>query len=75
MKPSDARNVMASRAEPPGALDFFPTPPWAARAGGELIQRLDPGAWNCWEPACGQGHMAHGLLDYFEAGVFSSDES
>ena len=72
-RPTGAGSVMASRAEPPDALDFFPTPPWAARAGGELIQKLDPGPWNCWEPACGQGHMAHGLLDYFEAGVFSSD--
>lgn len=46
-------------------LEFFPTPPWAARVGGELIQRLDPGPWWAWEPACGQGHMAWGLKDYF----------
>lgn len=47
--------------------DYFPTPPWAARAGGELIGQLDPGALRgtCWEPACGGGHMAHGLADYF----------
>lgn len=43
------------------ALDFYPTPPWAARAGGELIQQIDPGPWWAWDPACGQGHMAHGL--------------
>lgn len=55
------------------ALDFFPTPPWAARAGGELIRTLDPEAASCWEPACGAGHMAHGLSDYFPAGVYSSD--
>lgn len=55
------------------ALQFFPTPPWAARAGGELIQRLDPGPWTCWEPACGRGHMAHGLTDYFPEGVGASD--
>jgi len=47
-------------------LEFFPTPPWAARAGGELITRIDPDARTCWEPACGQGHMAHGLADYFD---------
>lgn len=46
-------------------LDYFPTPPWAARAGGELIARLDPGTWTCREPACGGGHMAWGLRDYF----------
>lgn len=67
-------SVMSNRAPAaPGELDYFPTPPWAARAGGELIQRLDPGPWSCWEPACGEGHMAHGLLDYFEGGVFASD--
>jgi hypothetical protein len=47
-------------------LNFFPTPPWAARAGGELITRLDPEARSAWEPACGAGHMAYGLGDYFE---------
>jgi hypothetical protein len=46
-------------------LNYFPTPPWAARAGGELITRLDPGAWHCWEPAAGGGHMAAALWDYF----------
>lgn len=60
--------VMAHRAATkPDGLDFFPTPPWAARAGGELIQSIDPGAWSCWEPAAGGGHMAHGLRDYFAA--------
>lgn len=60
------------------ALDYFPTPPWAARAGGELIARLDPpivergGPWTCWEPACGGGHMAHGLGEAF-SDVFVSD--
>lgn len=77
MKASGAGSVMADRArgevETDDAqralyrkLEFFPTPPWAGRAGGELIQRIDPGPWWAWEPACGQGHMAHGLGDYFE---------
>ena len=48
------------------ALDFFPTPPWAARAGAELVKRLDPEAQTVWEPACGEGHMAHGLRDVFD---------
>ena len=63
--PSGGGAVMASRVEGSEGLDYFPTPPWAARAGGELIQSFDPGAWTCWEPACGEGHMAHGLKDYF----------
>lgn len=68
MKPAAHRVVMASRQ--PTAdddPDFFPTPPWAARAGGELVKRLDPLARLCWEPACGAGHMAHGLKPYFHS--------
>lgn len=46
-------------------LEYFPTPPWAARAGGELVKRFDPAAADAWEPCCGEGHMVHGLADYF----------
>lgn len=64
---------MASRQPTdPDDLDFFPTPPWGARAGGELIRRLDPRAARCWEPACGAGHMVHGLKDYF-ADIVATD--
>lgn len=49
------------------SLSFFPTAPWAARAGAEVIEGeigcLDQ--HTCWEPAAGRGHMAHGLKDYF----------
>lgn len=58
--------VMAARqATETGDLDYFPTPPWAARAGSEIILALDPGRWTAWEPACGEGHLVHGLNDYF----------
>ncbi|MDP3869161.1 hypothetical protein [Phenylobacterium sp.] len=63
--PSGHTAVMASRAPSIDGLDYFPTPPWAARAGAEIIARVDPGTWKVWEPACGGGHMAHGLTDYF----------
>lgn len=76
MKPEGASAVMAARA--PGEvasdtdrmalfrqLDYFPTPPWAARAGAELIRDLDPFADTVWEPACGEGHMAEALGEYF----------
>lgn len=83
MKPAGAGSVMADRVRGEVAgddarqalfrqLEYFPTPPWAARAGGELILGLDPGAWVCWEPACGEGHMAHGLSEAFAA-VHASD--
>lgn len=62
----DARTALLRK------LEYFPTPPWAARAGGELIKALDPEARWAWEPACGEGHMAHGLADYFD-GVHASD--
>jgi len=66
-RPSGHTSVMSNRAVAVDDLDYFPTPPWAARAGGELIRRLDPGDWSCWEPACGGGHMALGLRDYFSS--------
>lgn len=64
------RNRMAVMAHrqvvPADDPDFFPTPIWGARAGGELVRRLDPKpGLTAWEPACGAGHMAHGLRDYF----------
>ncbi len=71
--PSGFLSVMAGRQPTdPDDLDFFPTPPWAARAGGELIRSLDPDALTCWEPAAGAGHMAHGLAAYFPI-VIQSD--
>jgi len=63
--PSGGAAVMAARASTPDSADFFPTPPWAARAGAELIAAIDPGTWKVWEPACGAGHMALGLTDFF----------
>lgn len=72
--PRNARAVMASRDPGADSIDFFPTPPWGARAGAELIKRLDPAARSAWEPACGAGHMGHGLTDYFET-VHASDIS
>jgi hypothetical protein len=52
--------VMAQRREPPDAIDFFPTPPWATRA---LFRHVLPAIsvsdiGGAWEPACGEGHMA-----------------
>lgn len=73
MKPADHRAVMASRQDTAFEdADFFPTPPWAARVGGELIKRLDPVAASAWEPACGAGHMVHGLRGILPA-VHASD--
>lgn len=53
------------------SLDYFPTQPWAARALAELVLRIDPRARSAWEPACGEGIMAHGLADYFDRLVMS----
>lgn len=82
LRPEGAGAVMAGRApsEVEGdaaltalyrQLDYFPTPPWAARAGGELIRFIDPLARTLWEPACGEGHMAAALGEAFA--VYSSD--
>lgn len=59
---------MAKRIEDADSLDFFPTPPWATRALVEKV--IGPGAVSdleCLEPACGTGHMARPLAEYFRA--------
>jgi hypothetical protein len=68
--PSGARAIMGSRQEPDDSLDFFPTPPWATRALVELVlSRLkslsELAAAIAWEPACGEGHIAEVLSEYF----------
>jgi hypothetical protein len=59
--------VMAQRIEPRDSPDDFPTPPWATRG---LIEHVldDKRAFtrmSCLEPACGAGHMAKVLKEYF----------
>lgn len=65
--------VMESRVEPPDSLDYFPTPPWAVRG---FIEALPPGKVDpnfiVDEPACGEGHMAVPLKEYFKT-VRASD--
>jgi hypothetical protein len=59
--------VMAQRIEPKDSPDDFPTPPWATRALLEHVigQGEDFSQQTCLEPACGAGHMAKVLKDYF----------
>jgi len=58
---------MAQRVEPMDSADDFPTPPWATRALIEhvLIGKLSLRQMICLEPACGAGHMAKALKEYF----------
>ena len=58
---------MSQRTDPRDSPDDFPTPPWATRGliehvigDKELLATL-----TCWEPACGVGHMAKVLKEYF----------
>lgn len=46
-------------------LDFYGTPAWASRAGGEIAKELWPEAKVVREPACGMMSMAGPLEDYF----------
>ncbi len=65
--------VMAQRAEPKDSPDDFPTPPWATRGLLEhIIGDHTLSGLNCLEPACGAGHMAKVLKEYFKT-VHSSD--
>ena len=66
--------VMAQRTEPKDSRDDFPTPPWATRA---LMEHVIPGhgeGQTCLEPACGAGHMAKVLREYFKENVYASDK-
>lgn len=76
LKSADSTAVMARRAPSEVAtddtqtalyrtLDYFPTPPWAARAGAEVLRSLDPSCRVVREPACGGMHMAGALAEYF----------
>jgi hypothetical protein len=68
--------VMAQRREPPDALDWFPTPPWATRA---LFAHVLPALgvsekiWSAWEPACGEGHMADVIGEFCTTRPIASD--
>ena len=66
--------VMAQRTEARDSLDDFPTPPWATRALVEhaIGRPAALRALTCLEPACGVGHMAKVLAEYFGE-VRSSD--
>ena len=59
------------------SVDWFATPPFASRAGAELVKAIDPQARKIWEPACGDGIMAECLREYFPSdengGVFATD--
>ena len=66
--------VMARRREPPDALDYFPTPPWATRA---MFRHVLPAlgieaTGHVWKPACGEGHMA-AVIAEFTPTVIASD--
>jgi len=63
----------ASRVEDADSRDYSPTPPWATRAlfhyvlpclgYGETFWRGAP--FTVWEPACGEGHIAAVLQEFF----------
>jgi hypothetical protein len=70
-----ARAIMSGRVEPDDSLDYFPTPPFATRALIELVfahLKLRIARASAREPACGEGHIAEVLAEYF-AKVFASD--
>lgn len=59
--------VMAQRIDSKESLDDFPTPPWATRALVEHVlgNKQPLATMSCLEPACGVGHMAKVLREYF----------
>lgn len=73
-KQNKSHAVMAQRIEASDSPDDFPTPPWATRGLVEHVLRGKAAlaTMTCLEPACGAGHMAKVLAEYF-ADVRSSD--
>ncbi|GEO40961.1 hypothetical protein SAE02_51090 [Skermanella aerolata] len=65
--------VMAQRTEPKDSKDDFPTPPWATRSLMEHVITGRGKGKTCLEPACGAGHMAKVLVEYFDK-VYASDK-
>jgi hypothetical protein len=59
--------VMSQRVLPGRGLDDFPTPPWAVRALVEHVigQPDSLRHLSSLEPACGRGHTADALAEYF----------
>ena len=59
--------VMSQRTEAKDSPDDFPTPPWATRAllKHVLADTKTFSKQRCLEPACGAGHMATVLKEYF----------
>lgn len=76
--PGGGLAIAHSRVEPTDSLDFFPTPPWATRALFEHVFVHLNRKGHCqfqraWEPACGEGHMAEVMCEYFRD-VMASDK-
>ena len=74
LRQNTSHAVMAQRIEAKDSPDDFPTPPWATRALIEHVLENKRGfqTKSCLEPACGAGHMARVLNEYFGT-VVSSD--
>lgn len=47
-------------------IDYYATPPWAARAAAEIARSLFPEAKTVREPACGTMNMAGPFAEYFD---------
>jgi hypothetical protein len=67
--PNGARAIMGSRFQPAADLDFSPTPPSATRALIKCVfsaMSISPACLtSVHEPACGEGHMAEVLREFF----------
>jgi hypothetical protein len=72
--PNADRAIAPRRQEPADSLDFFPTPPWATRALMDVVmpELMVHTFGTAWEPACGEGHIADVLTEYFD-GVLATD--
>ena len=73
--PNNSHAILSQRHAPRDDADFCPTPPWGTRAFLEIILggRGALHRQSVWEPACGEGHMARVLQEFFRS-VYASDK-
>lgn len=56
------------------SLDYFPTPPWAARAIAHRLAQLDPGAATVSDPCCGEGLWTEPFREVFGVSQVSASD-
>lgn len=55
-------------------LDFYPTPPWGARAGAQILKRFDARPLTVCDPACGEGHIIYPISEILGSALITGSD-